>query len=66
MQHTPNDAAQGPLAVPPMALHSAAVKQVPMRFVVVVLHGPFMNLAIWNTLNTTATGHMIYHYNSKV
>ena len=50
-QQTPKAEAQAPVATPPLAVHSASVKQTPM-FPSVALHIPLLNLTIWNTLKT--------------
>ena len=51
-QHTPNPAAQDPLAVPDLLLHSEAVKHVPISVVVVVLvHSSFGNCTMLNREN---------------
>ena len=62
VQHIPKDEAQVPLAVPPLAVHSEGVKQVPSTPVSVVSHAPFWNLTSWKMLKKTATGHIVcYH-----
>ena len=62
VQHTPKVEAQLPLAMPPLAVHSAWVKQVPSTPVMVVSHAPFLNLTSWKMLKKTATGHIICHH----
>lgn len=43
-QHTPKPAAQFPLALPPLLVHSDEVKQVPFRLIPDVVAGPLSDL----------------------
>ena len=63
-QHTPNPAAQDPLAVPELLLHSEAVKHVPISVVVLLLvHSSLGNCTMLNRENCSKDiSNIIYLY----